>query len=193
MNVPSIAFKNSLNKGFPVDKYGDIVNPERRKNRKDSQNRSEKVKVIEDILDDIDGQVNVMFTANDWKSLPKCSPEEVLDLSVAERVSKFKSSDDTLSTIQAQLLLLLDNESQRTKPLMSEVVARGVSQAQYSTGSEQNGSGGRQTCTIPKEVLGSGMNQNDTFQLPPYEKRRQMKELNRVQRNTDQQNARVNV
>ncbi len=62
---------------------------------------------------------------------------------------------------------------------MSEVVACGASQAQYSTGSEQNGSGGRQASTIPKEVLDSGMHQNDTFQLPSYEKRRQMKELTR--------------
>ncbi len=45
----------------------------------------------------------------------------------------------------------------------------------------------------PKDVLASGMNLNDTFQLPSYEKRRQLKELNRVQRNTDQQNARVTV
>ncbi len=74
-------------KGVLMDKYGDIVNPERRKNQKDSQNRSEKVKICEDIIDileDIDGQMNVMFTAHDWKSLPKCSPEEVSDLSVLQ-------------------------------------------------------------------------------------------------------------
>ncbi len=70
---------------------------------------------------------------------------------------------------------MLDNQSQRTKALTFEVVPCGGSQAQYNTGSEQNGSGGRQTSTIPKEVLGSGMNQNDTFHLPSSEKRRQMK------------------
>ncbi len=51
-----------------------------------------------------------MFTAHNWKGLPKCSPEEDSYLSLAERVAtheaKFKSYDDTLSTIQAQLLLL---------------------------------------------------------------------------------------
>ena len=132
-------------KAMLISKYGDLVDPERRKNRKDSHNRTEKMKVCEDIIDtlfDLDDQVDVVCVAREWKRLPKCAPEEVSDLSIAEMVAqhsaKFKVYDEAISEMKAQLLQLLDQRPTLTQPLMSEVVAQGVAKEQplneYITG-----------------------------------------------------------
>ena len=97
------------------------------RNRKDSQNRSEKIKVCQDIIDclfDIDEHVDVICLALSWSKLPKVAPESVTDLSLAEKVAemeaKFKIYDDTLSEIKAQQLIV----QQHPRPLMSEVLSR---------------------------------------------------------------------
>ena len=92
-----------------VTKYGEFILPDRKKNRRDSQNRSEKIKVCQDIID-------CLFDIDDIES--------VTDLSLAEKVAemeaKFKTYDDTLSEIKAQQLIF----QQHPRPLMSEVLSR---------------------------------------------------------------------
>ena len=111
-----------------LSKYGDQVNPERKKNRKCSQNRTEKMKVCEDIVDslfdlDLADQINVTCVALDWKKTVKVSPEETPDLMLAEKVvemeAKFKLFEDALSEMKARQLVL----EEKSTPLMSEVVA----------------------------------------------------------------------
>ena len=122
-----------------VTKFDRFINAERKKNRKDSQNRSEKMKNCEDIIDslsDIDehhDEVKLLCVAARWAKIPKISPESVPDICTAEKVAqlegKLKIFESSLSEMKARQLLLEQKTSPETpeyrKPLLSEVVARG--------------------------------------------------------------------
>ncbi len=110
-------------KALLVSKFGDHVNPERMKNRKDSHNRTEKMKVCEDILDalfDIDEHIDITCMSLKWRKTIKVAPEEVPDLMLAEKVikmeSRFKLFDGSLSELKTKQMVL---EEQQRKPLMS--------------------------------------------------------------------------
>jgi hypothetical protein len=130
-------------KAMLLSKCGDYINPERKKNRKDSPNRTEKMKVCEDIVDaffDIDDHIDLTCVALKWTKTIKVAPEEVPDLFLAEKVvaleSKFKLYEDSLSELKARQLLL---EEQQGKPLMSQVVAGGPRPPQSATVSSPGG------------------------------------------------------
>lgn len=115
-------------KGRLIGRLGEHINSEIKKNRKDSQNRTEKMKVCEDILDALqeleDKDINFVCVARQWHRMPKCKPEEVTGISMAEKLAeheeKFKSYDEVLSELKIQVLSLMEKKN---KPLLSEIVA----------------------------------------------------------------------
>lgn len=178
-------------RGVLIEKGGALISADLMRSRKDSNNRTEKMKVSEDILEAlelIEGHVNCMFVAHNWLDLPKCGPEEVSELSVAEKVAvhdaKFKSYDDTLSTMQAQLMTVMDRLSQQnvpSKPLLSDVVA-GTATKQVAVVSQAPSMVTVQSA--PQSAGSSGA--NDGYMIPPHERRRINKQAHRTQR--DQSN-----
>ncbi len=110
-------------KALLISKFGDHVTPEQMKNRKDSHNRTEKMKVCEDILDalfDIDEHIDITCVLLKWRKTIKVAPEEVPDLMLAEKLiemeSRFKLFEGALSELMTNQMVL---EEQQCKPLMS--------------------------------------------------------------------------
>ena len=96
-----------------ISELDELISSERKQNRKDSPNRSEKIKVCEDIIDalsDIDenGVLDLVCAAVKWAKVPKVAPESISDLSVAEKLvqleAKFKIFELSLSEIKAHQL-----------------------------------------------------------------------------------------
>ncbi len=114
-------------KALLVSRFGDHVHPERKKNRRDSHHRTEKIKVCEDIVDalfDIDEHIDITCVSLKWTKTINVAPTEVPDLMLAEKVIemeyRFKLFEDALSELKTKQMVL---EEQQGKPLMSQVVA----------------------------------------------------------------------
>ena len=114
-----------------VTRFGDHIDAELKKSRRDSQQRSERMKLCEDIfaiLERLDEDIDLVCVARNWKKMLKCNPEEMTDLSVAEKVAqfsaKFRAYDDALSEMRAQIITLQERTVCDKPPLMTDVVKR---------------------------------------------------------------------
>ena len=130
-------------KGVLISKFGEYIDAELKKSRRDSQQRSEGMRLCEDIiaiLSKLDEHLNLVCVAQNWKKMLKCNPEEMTDLSVAERVAqfsaKFRAYDDALSDLRAQMMLMKESFPGQKVTLISDVVKQ---KADDTTRSEQNG------------------------------------------------------
>lgn len=195
-NEDIIAAKNLL-----IAKYGEHINPERKKTRKVSPNRSDKLKVCEDIygaLFDLDEHnVELLCVALKWSQTIKVAPEEVPDMILAERLvemeGKFKVFEDALSELKIKQL---EMENKQTQPLMSDIVAgRNGPQEPRPTESTSSGPGrGRlhsharrhsMSATQPSRnnVPNDRDQSNDGF-IEPRDQRRRIQRQARREQNT---------
>ena len=203
----------NIAKALMISKFGEYVNPERKKNRKDSHNRTEKMKVCEDIVDglfDIDEHIDITCVPLRWKKVIKVAPEEVPDLMLAEKLvemdSKFKLFEDALSELKAKQLVLEEQQEQQShqRPLMSKVVSgeakpsqsvpqmsmpstSSVADIQPSGGHSQSqiNRAGRPRINQPTDQ-GVNIDDNDGFTLPADQRRRNIKQSRNNQRNQQQ-------
>ena len=100
-------------KGLLVAKHGEFIDNELKKSRKDSANRSEKMKICEDILDmlhQLDMKIDLICLARNWKKVIKTHPEEMMEASVVEKVDEhskqISKSDNVMSQIKADMAML---------------------------------------------------------------------------------------
>ena len=116
-------------KSLLVSKYGEHIDAELKKSRKDSHLRSERMKLCEDIigiLEKLDDLADLIFVGRQWNKMPKCNPEELTDLCTAEKVAefsdKFRAYEDAMSEIRAQISTLSEKVSSQHRSLLSDVV-----------------------------------------------------------------------
>lgn len=181
-----------------VSKFGEHINAERKKSRKDSPNRSEKMKVCEDILGalfDLDDHISVTCVALEWKKTLKVSPEEVPDIMLAEKViqmeARFKVFEDALSELSAKQLLMEENQS---KPLLSDVVAgRSSNSPVTSVSATERGINVSQGAARPNRArlnstpVVQSTEDNSEFSLPRSQRRRN----DRLERQQREQSSHV--
>ena len=200
-----------------ITELDELILSDRKKNRKDSQNRSEKMKVCEDIIDalsDIDehGEVELVCAAVRWAKIPKIDPESISDVSVAEKLvqleAKFSILESSLSEIKAHQVAMEDRKMSEpkkvsgkptssvsgssAKPLLSEIVARG------SGGSQQmatTGTSDKSLVQKPAENLSSGSEKlsnvhDDGFRISSEQRKKQVRK-EQTARNTKRNRVHV--
>ena len=63
--------------------------------RRGSQNRSERMAICSDIIDDLfkleDNYINITCCAVNWMRIPKIAPEEIINISIADKLAEMEA------------------------------------------------------------------------------------------------------